>query len=48
MLNRFLQSIRCHPLLNFYLITFTISWIFFILAYGVFMNSMSLMARSPE
>jgi uncharacterized protein len=42
MLNRFLKSIRRHPLLNFYLITFTISWIFIILAYGVFKNSMFL------
>jgi len=42
MLNRFLQSIRCHPLFNFYLITFIISWIFLILAYGVFKNNMFL------
>lgn len=42
MLTRFLQSIRRHPLLNFYLITFSMSWFFIILAYGVFKNSMFL------
>ncbi len=42
MLNRFLLSIRRHPLLNFYLITFTISWTFIILGYGVFKNGMFL------
>ncbi len=42
MLNRFLLNIRRHPLLSFFLITFTTSWFFLILAYGVFKNSMFL------
>lgn len=41
-LTRLLQAIRRHPLRSFYLITFTISWIFLILAYGVFKDSLFL------
>ena len=42
MMNRFIQPIWRHPLHSFFLITFTLSWIFLILAYMVFKNSMFL------